>query len=291
MERAIGGYHPVVSFSYFGVIITASMLFMHPVFVVISLISGIIYSLVLNKDKTLKVLSFGLIMAIGIALANVIFVHRGMTVLFYLRGNPITLESFIYGLVSGAMMLSVILWFSCYNEIITSDKFLYVFGKIMPSVALIVCMTLRLIPKLMGQIKVIANSQKTIGLDYSEGTIMMRAKSSMRILSILVTWALEDAVQTADSMKARGYGLKGRKSFSIYTFITRDAILLFVMGIMTMLLVMAYAFGYGKLMFYPYIAPIKTDILSIIIYVSFAGIALLPVVLEIVEELRWKYLK
>ncbi len=39
----------------------------------------------------------------------------------------------------------------------------------------------------------------------------------------MVTWSLENAIETADSMRARGYGLPGRTSFSIYRFDSRDS--------------------------------------------------------------------
>lgn len=289
MERVLASYHPLVSFTYFFVVIGMSMIYMHPVLSLISLISATLYSLVLNKKRTFQTLKFTTIMALCITIANGLFVNRGLTVLFYFRYNPVTLESISYGMTSGIMMASVVMWFSCYNEIITSDKFLYIFGKILPSIALMVNMTIRLIPKLIDQTKIIANTQKTVGLDYEEGTLFMKIKSSMRILSILVTWALEDAVMTADSMKARGYGLKGRSNFSIYRFIKRDMIMISLMGIIGLFLFIGYMNGYGKLLFYPTIENIKFDTLSIILYLSFLVITILPVCLEIVEEYKWKY--
>ena len=44
----------------------------------------------------------------------------------------------------------------------------------------------------------------------------------MRALSVTVTWALENAVVTADSMKSRGYGLPGRTAFARQRFDGRD---------------------------------------------------------------------
>lgn len=289
MERALASYHPIVSFTYFLIVIGMSMLYMHPILSLISLISATLYSLVLNKKRTIQTLKFTTIMALCITIANGLFVNRGLTVLFYFRHNPVTLESISYGITSGIMMASVVMWFSCYNEIITSDKFLYIFGKTLPSIALMANMTLRLIPKLIEQTKIIANTQKTVGLDYSEGSMIMKIKSSMRILSILVTWALEDAVMTADSMKARGYGLKGRSNFSIYRFIQRDIIMITLIGIIGLFLFVGYINGYGKLLFYPNIENIKFDILSITLYLLFLLITILPVCLEIVEEYKWKY--
>lgn len=289
MERSLASYHPIVSFTYFFIVIGMSMLYMHPVFVAISFISSILYSYILNKKRTNQMLKFTMIMALFITIANGLFVHRGLTVLFYFRNNPITLESISYGLTSGIMMASIVIWFSCYNEIITSDKFLYIFGKTLPSIALMISMTIRLMPKLIEQTKIIANSQKTVGLDYSEGSMKMKIRSSMRILSILVTWALEDAVQTADSMKARGYGIKGRSNFSIYRFIKRDIIMLSILSIIGLFLFMGYINGYGTLLFYPTIENIGIDLLSIVIYLSFFIITILPTLMEIVEAYKWKY--
>ena len=65
------------------------------------------------------------------ALINPIFNHEGVTILGYLpSGNPVTQESVIYGICAALMIVSVICHFSCYNEVMTSDKFIYIFGKI-----------------------------------------------------------------------------------------------------------------------------------------------------------------
>lgn len=290
-ERAFSIYHPIVSFTYFLIVIIASMFFMHPVFIAISLVCSVMYASLLDEDKTEKIFLFGLMTALGIAIINVIFVHRGATVLFYLRENPVTFESLMYGVCSGGMMLSVVLWFSCYNEIITSEKFLYIFGRLVPSIALMISMTLRLIPKLINQTKIIAASQKTMGLDCSSGPWIKRAKSSMRILSILVTWALEDGVETADSMKARGYGLKGRTNFSIFVFTKRDGIMLAFIIIMTIILGAGYLMGISSLRFYPKIAHIPFNFKSIVVYVAFFSLGIMPSLLEIMEDIKWKQLK
>lgn len=291
MERVLAGYHPIVSFSYFVVVIGTSMLYMNPIFQVISLIGALSYLIILDRYKTLKLIKFIFVMVLVIAIINMIFVNRGSTVLFYLRSNPVTLESLFYGFVSGLMLGSVMVWFSCYNEIMTSDKFLYIFGKITPTIALIVSMTLRLIPKLIEQTKIIANSQKTLGIDYNEGNISLKIKSCMRILSILVTWALEDAVQTADSMKARGYGIKKRTSFQIFEFINRDMVMLVYILISGMFLLAGYINGYGQLIFYPTIQKIDTDILSNMLYITFFIISILPSIQELRERYKWRYLE
>ena len=50
------------------------------------------------------------------AIINPIFSHEGITIIGYFNtGNPITLESIVYGICSSIMFISVILWFSLFK--------------------------------------------------------------------------------------------------------------------------------------------------------------------------------
>ncbi len=290
-ESGLGLYHPLVSFGYFVAVIAGTLLFIHPVFACISLFSAIIFSALINGKKSIgATLAFGIPMFLFVALANPIFNHHGATFLFYFQDNPITLESIIYGIVSGLMMFAAVVWFTCYNTVVSSDKFLYIFGRILPSVALIVSMTLSLIPKLLAQVKIISDTQRTLGLDWKSGSIKNRIRSAARILSILVSWALEDAVTTADSMRARGYGQHKRSTFSIFRFGTRDKIMLTIIIILFIAEIIAYANGIGTMVFYPVIVKPELNFLNIVLYGSFFALGILPSIIQIKEDRKWKQL-
>ena len=199
-------YHPIVNFTYFLLVIGFSCFFMHPVCLAISLFCGFTYSVMLKGRKAIITnLMYMIPMLILMALMNPLFNHEGMTVLAYFpSGNPLTLESVVYGICSSAMIVSVICHFSCYNEVMTSDKFIYLFGRIIPSVSLILSMTLRFVPKFASQLKNVSNAQKCIGRDVLRGGVIKRAKHGLSILSVMTTWAFENSIDTADSMKSRG---------------------------------------------------------------------------------------
>ncbi len=291
-ESGLALYHPLVSFSYFAAVIAGTLLFVHPIFGALSLFTAVLGSAFLNGKKAFKAtLSFGVPMFLFIVLANPLFNHRGATILFYLRDNPVTWESFLYGLVSGAMMFAAVVWFTCYNTVITSDKFLYIFGKILPSVALIVSMTLSLIPKMFSQIKVIADCQRTMGLDWKSGGIKDRLRAGSRILSILVSWALEDAVTTADSMRSRGYGQHKRSSFSIFRFGKRDGVLLTVVLLLLAAEIFAYISGRGTMTFFPFAVWRKPDLWDWLLYALFFALGVLPSILQWKEDRKWKQLQ
>ncbi|MEG2680034.1 MAG: energy-coupling factor transporter transmembrane component T, partial [Oscillospiraceae bacterium] len=85
-------------------------------------------------------------------------------------------------------------------------------------------MALRFVPKFREQAKVVSNAQRCVGRDVSNGALIQRARHGVRMLSILVTWALENAIETADSMKSRGYGLPGRTAYSSSPWLWQEAL-------------------------------------------------------------------
>lgn len=105
-------------------------------------------------------------MAVLAALVNPAFNHEGATILTYLpSGNPLTLESMLYGVAAAVMLASVVLWFSSYNEVMTSDKFVYLFGRVIPALSLVLSMALRFIPKFKAQMQTVSEAQACIGRD------------------------------------------------------------------------------------------------------------------------------
>ena len=290
MINSFENYHPLVNFYYFSFVIVCSMFFMHPIFLIISLTSAFIYSVVLKGRRALKFnILYMLPLMLITALINPAFNHEGVTILFYLKGgNPITLESIVYGIVAATMFISVIVWFSCYNEIMTSDKFIYLWGRIIPSLSLIFSMVLRFVPKYKAQIKVISNAQKAIGRDVTKGNIIRRARNGIKILSIMVTWALENAIETADSMKARGYGLKGRTSFSNFKFSKRDKIVLFLMIVLSLIVIIGVLMKVNRIRYFPRIKIARNTIFTLIVDISYFLFCVMPIILTVIDEIRWK---
>lgn len=288
--NAFKTYHPIVNFTYFVLVILLSMFYMHPACLLISLTCGFSYSVLLNGRKAVKFnLFYMLPLLIVSALMNPMFNHEGITILAYLPGgNPLTLESIIYGLAAAVMMVTVICWFSCYNEVMTSDKFLYLFGKIIPSLSLIISMALRFVPRFKAQLKVISDAQKCIGRDVSSGSILERARCGLAILSVMVTWALENAVDTADSMKSRGYGLPGRTAFSIFTFDKRDK-KMFLCIVSLGIYVLAGSFFHGTAFrYFPAMKGAPVSVYSVSVFAAYFALCGIPVIIELWEEHKWK---
>ncbi len=285
-------YHPIVNFVYFIFVIGFSCFFMHPVCLVISLFSGITYSVMLKGKKAIKTnLIYLLPIIFLMGVINPLFNHEGVTILGYFQnGNPLTLESIIYGFCAATMIVCVICHFSCYNEIMTSDKFIYLFGKIIPAMSLIISMTLRFVPKFYAQLKVVKNSQRCMGRDVSNGKIINRVKNGLNILSIMTTWAFENAIETADSMKSRGYGIPGRTAFSIYKFDNRDKKALTSIIFLGTYIFVGNLMGAMSFYYFPFIKSADISIYGVSVFIAYLFLCLFPVILDIWEVKKWKAL-
>lgn len=291
MKSAFETCHPLVNFLWFGSVILLNILLLHPVFLAIAAVGAACYGLLLGGRKTAKfILCFLLPMIAVIGAANLLVSHQGVTILGYLGDNPLTKEALIYGLVSGLMFASLFLWFSCYNVIMTSDKFVYLFGRIVPAGSLVFSMLMGFIPRFKAQMNKVSQAQKWTGS--REGSSLLgKARHGMKLLSILTTWALENSIDTADSMKSRGYGLRGRTAFSIYRFDIRDGILFLWILLALSVIGIGGALGLCRAQYYPYVELADLTAGATAVYGAYVLLCFLPVLLDIKEGLRWRRLQ
>ncbi|MGN1418583.1 MAG: energy-coupling factor transporter transmembrane component T [Acutalibacteraceae bacterium] len=280
--------HPIPSFIFFAVVFTVSLVCSHPVILLTSLLCALLYDIKLRGKKAAKYFFLFLLpMMILITGINGLFSHYGVTVLFVMKsGNNFTLEAVVYGLVFAVKAASVMLWLDCFNEILTGEKFIYLFGRISPRTALVLSMVLRFIPLLRDEGREIETARKGIGVDAQNGRLFKRLKNASGSLSILITRAMENAAFTSDSMAARGYGLHGRTSFNRFIFSKRD-------GVLTSLsaaFIVVFAFAYKKLsaVYNPAIDISKPDLFAGFVCLIFAVFCLEGMIIDFREESLWK---
>ena len=225
------------------------------------------------------------------AILNPTFNHEGVTILAYLpSGNPLTLESILRGLAGAVMLAAVITWFQCWSVVLTSDKFVYLFGRVIPALSLVLSMTLRFIPKFKTQLGVVTQAQRCLGRDVSQGSVLQRVRTGITILSILITWSLENAIETADSMKSRGYGLPGRTAFFIYRFDKRDrAILLWLLALGGYVLA-GWLTGAMAWQYVPIVQG-SLDLLPMTVQLAYLALCLTPIILNRKEDRMWRRLQ
>ena len=285
MNDAFVKLHPFSGIIYFAAVIGFSMLFMNPVCILISLSCAILNAALINGKKALAFTArFIFPMITAVVIINPVFNHRGATVITYLPwNNPLTLESVIYGAAAAAMVASVMLWFSVFNTVMTSDKIICLFGRIIPSLSLVISMSLRFVPRFISQFKQLRASR----VNRNKASL----KTLVRELSVMISWALESAVESADSMKSRGYGLKGRTSYNIFKFRKTDGTSLIFTLCISAALIVFIILGTAKYSYFPMFKFDFSTITSVIFYILYAGVMLLPAIISGWEGLKWKRLR
>ena len=322
-----GGFaslHPALSIAYFMCVIAVTVFVPHPVVLGCSLCGALLLCVKLRGGRaTVKLLAGLLPLAAFAAAINPLFNHQGATIIGYLGRSPLTRESLLYGAALACMLIAVLLWFSCYNLVVTSEKFLAVFGGIIPSLALVISMALSFVPRYLRQLKAIAAAQRGLGrssLRYSAGSpspggapylrtstakrVLLRFQSlpaqlrgSFALLSILTSWALESALDTADSMRARGWGLPGRNRYQPLQFCARDACALALTLACATPVIVALSSGIVSAQYLPNFllnqgaAGLPSGARTALIACAYGAFALLcaaPVLLELREELAWR---
>ena len=307
MSSGFKGYHPLVNVLFFISIIAFGMLLRHPVYLVISFISSTAYYLKLSgKDGRKTVFRFLLPMLLFVVIINSFFNHYGVTTLFILpSGNNFTFEALVMGIVSGITVVSVIQWFFCCNEVVTEDKFMHIFGRILPKGALVVSMILRFVPLYRRRYKEISQARKSIGLNGTDSFIC-KMKNTFKNIGILVSWSFENAIETADSMKARGYGLKGRTYYSRFQWHTGDTLALILLVLFDALIIFGLVSNSAYCIYNPYVIINQPStyiinelnltinpfgFLSIISLIAFTLLCFLPLTIDLKEDIKWHRLQ
>ena len=284
MRDAFSKCHPAVNFLFFAGAIGTSVMIQHPGYLLVGIITGSTYYLLLNGRKGWKMI-FGLVpLLLFLTAINPLFNTYGQTPLYYLFGRPYTLEALCYGAALGGVFVAMLLWFGCYNKVLTSDKFTSLFGNLIPSISLLLVMVFRMVPNLMRKAAQFTGARKSVGKGAGESaTIKEKLHDGMTVLGALTSWALEGSVVTGDSMRARGYGTARRSSFMIYRMTGRDWGLLASMLILLILVIAAGCLGQMAAAFTPeiQITPISWGIIPYTAYL------LIPTALHTKEAIQW----
>lgn len=288
--RSFKDHNPISVFIFYAFAIVPAMFCMNLVLMLISLAGAVAFRV--SKDgpaSVKKMLPFFAFPVLGTVI-NPLFNHNGVTVLFILNNNPVTLEAVLFGLTLGIMITSTVIWFSSFNSIMTTDKLLYIFGSVSPKIALILSMTLRYIPLYGQQIKKVRQAQTVTGL-YKEDNAIDKIRGGMRIMSVMVSWALENGIITADSMTARGYGAGRRSRFAIFGWRTADVVLALVCVALGAITAACMGFGHLAYEWYPQIVTPGASPAALTAYAAYALLCAVPTVLQIREEARWRSLQ
>ena len=202
-------------------------------------------------------------------------------------GNNLTVESFVYGLVIGLRFATLCMWLEAMFRVVSSDKVVYLFGRVSPRLSLFLTILLRLIPRIGREARKINLAQKGIGCGSNQGNVFRRFVNCLRISSMLITWMISALVLESDSMRSRGSLLRGRTAFSIYRFDNRDRTFVICMFFCVTLTTMGIILGATDMWYNPRIQWNTLDGLESLTAIGYLTFCTMPMVMELWTQYRF----
>lgn len=281
--------HPAVNLIYFAAVIAGTVAFRHPVFLAVSSLSACAYSIRRNRGKAV---AFNLLLIPGAVIFSFYYSsyhHFGITVLKQnFVGNNMTLESLVYGLVLGISVAGVCIWMSCMYSVFSTDKMVYLFGRVSPRLSLFLAIALRMVPRIKKEARKINMAQRGIGRGLGQGNLWKRMINGIRILSMLITWTIESLMTASDAMRSRGSSLRGRTAFSIYRFDNRDRTYVVGMFLCITLTSMAVLLKFTDMTYDPRIIWKPVTPASFLFYFGYAVLCLMPLGMELWTDYQFR---
>ena len=289
MKNRFERFHPLVSFLFYTGSISLLILMLHPIFLCIAMVIIFLINVIHDHLSGLRRwLFFILSTFLFMLIMNPFFNERGRHLLFVLNEHRVTVEAVVYGGMNALSIIGVIGLFVSFNIVMTPNKLLFLFAKILPQFAVLLMLTLRFIPLMRRRLEEISLIQKSKGISVSHGKWGTRVRTGMLYVQTLLTYSLEEAIQTADSMKARGYGKGMRTSYEYFKFRKSDAVAtLFLLGLFSFIIVGRLS-GFGFLTIYPIMEQwqiSKMDLELLICYFLFLSF---PLLVEAGGTFRWR---
>lgn len=304
-------YHPAVALIYCGVLLAFSTAAMHPVYLLATFAGLVAYNAVLRGARVaLSGMLWQAPLVLILAIANPLFVSAGSTELFRIGLHVVYPEALCYGLCQGLMLVNVLLAFSIAARVVSSDKVLCVLGNATPTLALMISITMRLVPQFVRRGKAIADTQKactaaasarsactssasscSAGVRPDANDVSRSAKprraalaNSLRLSTVLMSWGMEDSLETADAMRARGWGAATKRTtYQRYRFRKTDAFACVFIAVLTVAAAASAAAACGEFKFYPRIAGFAPWFS----YIPYVLLVALPTILEAKERRTW----
>lgn len=292
MVRGFQSFHPIILLFYYLLAIAGLMLNQHPMFLAVAAMAILLINFMLDGGRELKKWrTMIVIMGTLTLILTPFFNQRGNHLLFYVFEKQVYLEAVWQGGMISLTLVCILTLFLTFNIVITPDKFVFLFSKILPQWALLIMLSMRFVPLLRKRLIEIGDVQSVKGMSVKMGSLRNRAQNGMLLLQTLLTWSLEESIQTADSMTARGYGLGQRSKYQPFYMKQRDWVAFAFLLVSGALVLFGWWLGDGVLTLLPVLEPVWLSGREWFYLVLFFMMIGFPIWTEGKEMVKWKYLR
>lgn len=250
--------HPLVALLYYCELFAALFLFDSLFYTAVILIwMTPLACRTAGTRRALRLLGGALLFGGLLLVLNPLLNSEGIHILFYLGERPVTMESLLYGMHNLLLIAALLMVFPSLNVLLDSERILFLFSRLMQTSALILSMAMRFVPLLTRRAWELRQLHRQEG-----GGLPARLRHAGKLLGALLDWTMEEGMQSARTLRARGYGAQRRSFYGTFRFTARDAcascFLLAGLGLMIGLRIL----GAGKWLYFPAFDAKRMDLLQ-----------------------------
>jgi len=284
MENSMGFtiFNPIINFIYFVAAIYFIAVFTHPLYVIAAYIAMILYYLVLNGKKGLRLVLFFFVIQTIYVLLYISHRHFGVTVLYRNSiGNNVTMEAICSGVIRSIKGSSLMLCFLCMINIMSGNRIIYILGRICPKASLFAAILFRNIGRLKERWSLVKIGRHCAGCGAEKGRLQSSVCNYINTASAVIGTTLDDFIECSTGMKSRGYTLKGRTSYPLYRFNVRDRLMLLGMVFLIVGGQVTDCLGYADVLWNPRIIFPEYDTMAWLLAMLYGIYLLIPVMVSI----------
>jgi energy-coupling factor transport system permease protein len=291
-NTVIHALSPLVKLAWGGGLVVLSLIFNHPVYILILFLSIIplVWLAGVGREWA-STLKFCLWLGLSIIVINALFSYHGDHVLIAapfrlpVVGSPvITIEAIAFGAVMALKLVVIISVFTLINLTVHPDDIMAVLLKMrLPyKSVLVTSLSTRFVPCLVEDMGRISDGYRTRGVQLDAGSWFKKLRNRGKITLALLSNSLDRAVQVAEAMEARAFGNGEKRVFYKDINISKiDAVALGV-GLLPLAAgIAARIYGYGDYQYYPNLSAIGAGA------VEWALPAIMLLLLAAIAPLAW----
>ena len=271
-------WHPGIILTYVIVIVVVACTMPHILLLSICLVSGCILLVQADGPRGLRTGGAALVLGCAVMVLAPFFDTAGDQVLFSYFGRVYTLEALLRGMQTGLLVAVMLVWFSYLFRIVDSDGILQVCGRVAPRIGMVTSLVVQMVPRLTRRAARVRSARVGARLALPDSGFGAKAREAGAVFSTVAADSLERSIVCADAMESRGYGTGTRTNAALASFSMEErafiicAVVLFVA--FSMIAAMSTMNGSRHL--------------SAMVPVVYGLFALLPVLFNAAEGIRWR---
>lgn len=277
-------FHPLVIACYYGITFFMAVTTKNPVLLFVVLIAVITHHFLMTSFiKTSKNIAYYIVVTLIIIILSASFKHNGVTPLFFWNEQAVTRETLFWALMIGILCMFLSFIYQNFIVNLPMDKILYLCRRVWPTFGIYSALFFRLLPAYKNRWQQMHAVQKSIGY-YATASFFDKLSGLLKTAYGCAIWSFEQCFHKSDVMRARGFHLKNKTTFFFYKWQLADTLLLLLL----LLLVGIFFTFYHQATFF-YFPYTKEVTVPKSIFYSCIIIAIIPLVIEWRERMKWHY--